>query len=162
MFLNTVLIGTFSTSRQYLEHNHFLELRRCWTKLNNRKWNAFDIRFLSFHKSKQNHQFCFSFAKEPTRTYISWYFVGPNFFLLGTSWSKIISHVYFVGPKFFVGSVCFSWLISWFKGFQSLAAWEESKKTEVNKYISNHVFYSKTISMTVGSVYMREVFYLLN
>ena len=146
MFSNTVLIGTLSTFHQCLEHNHFIVVQPNY-RIENNMFLIFGYHLLLNKNKIVNFAYCFSFAKEPTRTYISWYFVGPNLFLVGTSWSNIFSRVYFVGPTFFLVSISwvqffFSWLISWF--------------------ISNHVFYSKPISTTVSSVYIREVFHLLN
>ena len=92
------------------------------------------------------------------RNLFSWvfgYFVGTKFFLLGISlaenffsWvfrgSESFSREYFVGPFFFSG------LISWFKDFQLPATWEGVTETEIQKYISNHVFFSKSISTIVN------------
>ena len=106
------------------------------------------------------------------------YFMDPKFFLVCISWlrnfslwvfcgSKIFSRGYFVGPKFyFVGVSCvqdfFSWLILWFKDFQLLAAWERITEMEIQKFISNHVFLSKSISTIANSVYIRKVLRLIN
>lgn len=165
MFSNTVLIGTLSTFHQCLEHNHFIVVQPNY-RIENNMFLIFGYHLLLNKNKIVNFAYCFSFAKEPTRTYISWYFVGPNLFLVGTSWSNIFSRVYFVSPTFFLVSISwvqffFSWLISWFKDFQLLAAWERMTENR-NKYISNHVIYSKPISTTVSSVYIREVFHLLN
>ena len=104
-----------------------------------------------------------------------WYFVGlklflvgiswvQNFFLVGISWvwnffswvfrgSKIFSWVRNFFSRVFRGPIFFLYLISWFKDFNLLAAWARVTKTEIQKYISNHVFFSKLISTVVNCLY---------
>ena len=90
------------------------------------------------------------------------YFVGSNFFFLGSSRVQIFSRGYFVGPQsfswvfvgsefFFLWVLCgsnffFSRFISWIKDFQLLSAWARVIRTEIQKFISNHVFFSKSIN----------------
>ena len=63
---------------------------------------------------------------------------------------------------YFLGQFFFSWPLSWFKNFQSLAAWERVTENRKSKYISNHILYSKSISTTVISVDIRKVLDVLN
>ena len=96
------------------------------------------------------------------QSFFSWVFCGFQFFFLGSSRDQIFSRGYFVGPQsfswvfvgsefFFLWVVCglnffFSRFISWIKDFQLLGAWARVIRTEIQKFISNHVFFSKSIS----------------
>ena len=77
--------------------------------------------------------------------FFSWVFHGSKFFLVGISW-----------VQFF-----FSRLISWFKDFQLLAAWERVAENR-NKYNSNRLCYSKSISIISSSVCIRKILHLLS
>ena len=107
------------------------------------------------------------------------YFVVPKFSLVGISWvqkiflesiswvrkfivgirgSKIFSHGYFLGQncfsrEYFVCPIFSLSLISWFKDFRFLDTWARETKTGIQKYISNHIFFSKVISTFVNCLY---------
>ena len=77
------------------------------------------------------------------QNFFSWLFRWSRFSLGYNRRSKIFSLGYFVGPKF-------------------LGCRRKCEKTEIQRYISNRVFYSKLISTIVSSVYTSKVLHLLN
>ena len=81
------------------------------------------------------------------RQFFSCVLWGCNIFLVGISWVQNFVLWVFRGSNFFLS------LISWFKAFQLLAAWARLTKTEIQKYISNHEFFSKSISTIVNCLY---------
>ena len=81
------------------------------------------------------------------RQFFSCVLWGCNIFLVGISWVQNFVLWVFRGSNFFLS------LISWFKAFQLLAAWARLTKTEIQKYISNHEFFSKSISTVVNCLY---------
>ena len=95
---------------------------------------------------------------------VSWI---QKIFLVVFSWAHNFSRGNFMSESFlswvFHCSISFFlWLVWWFKDFHLLAAWERVIENRNNKYISNRVFYSKSISVIVSSVNIRKVLHLLN
>ena len=106
------------------------------------------------------------------QNFLSWVFCGSEIFSRGYfvglkfsggySWvrnflsrafrgSELFSREYFVGPSFFL---VVDFLIQRFK--ELLAAQARVIKTIIQKYISNHVFFSKLISTIVNCFYQKS------
>ena len=91
---------------------------------------------------------------------ISWF---QNFFSWEFCWSEIFSLGYFVGSIFFLVAnfvIQIWWLISLFVVVASMR--KNGRKQKNIKYISNRLFYSKSIYRIVSSVYIWKVVQLLN
>ena len=91
------------------------------------------------------------------------YFVGPKCFLLSISWARSffssvwISFVWvFRGDKFFLVA---DFVI---RKFSVAGCIRKNNRKQIEIYISNRVFFFKSISKIVHSVYIRKVFRLIN
>ena len=96
------------------------------------------------------------------------YFVGKKFFIVGISWipnfflwafvGSVFSRGYFAGPKFFLVCSKFS-LVG---NFVTFSCWQHEKRWRRNISETGWVFFSKSISTVMNSIYIRKVLHLLS
>ena len=125
------------------------------------------ISWVSYHRASRGSSVIIPACLHGLQIFSGGYFVaskffsvGPKYLPVGILWVQIFFSCVFRGFKIFSREYIVSAKFPLVGNFVIFSCYRMQKLAQ--KYIWNYVFYSKSVSTTVNSTYIRKVLHLLN